>query len=551
MNLINDVILKFFKEEKVNSSIIFILSICVNIIQTNGISTIIAKIMNSVNNIHKPDQKVEVYKFLKYFVMLSLLYLTLYYLFKLFQNKLLTKLRQWIRLELITIVLNHNNENFTDKNFIELSSPINRLANMCFMFVSDLLSFILPNFVFLIVIFCYFFYKDYYSGTLFLISNVLILIYIFMVFPKMADKNEKYETSVLNNENYLLELLNNVDKVVYRGQTTNELNIFNNITEGTIDKSYIFYSFMNEQVSILNLSMYLIIFAFLYYNTSKLIKKETTVISFITFVTIIILYRDRMGFMFQQITEFMEFTGRANGVLGYFSDIEVLSKSIYENKELKFDKIVFEDVSFKYTTKRDYTLKNFNMQLNLQNKIIGITGQSGSGKSTILKLLLKMYSKYDGNIYIDNVNIRSIDPEYIRNKIIYVNQNFKLFDRLIIENIMYGCTHNNTCDENLKNIMKKYKKINELFRENNIYTTRVGPLGEKLSGGQKVVVSIIAGLISPSVGLILDEPTVGLDGELKKDVLNLIKDYKQQKKFIIIVTHDSDVYKILDDKREI
>jgi ABC-type bacteriocin/lantibiotic exporter with double-glycine peptidase domain len=214
--------------------------------------------------------------------MLSLLYLILYYLFKLFQNKLLTKLRQWIRLELITIVLNHNNENFTDKNFIELSSPINRLANMCFMFVSDLLSFILPNFVFLIVIFCYFIYKDYYSGALFLIFNVILLIYIFMVFPKMAEKNEKYETSVINNENYLLELLNNVDKVVYRGQTTKELNIFNNITEGTIDKSYIFYSFMNEQVSILNFSMYLIIFAFLYYNTNQLIKKKTTVISFIT-----------------------------------------------------------------------------------------------------------------------------------------------------------------------------------------------------------------------------------------------------------------------------
>lgn len=551
MQLINDVIFKFFKEEKITSSIIFILSICVNIIQTNGISTIIAKIMNAVNNIDKSTQQVEVYKLLKYFVMLSLLYLTLYYLFKLFQNKLLTKLRQWIRLELITIVLNHNNENFTDKNFIELSSPINRLANMCFMFVSDLLSFILPNFVFLIVIFCYFIYKDYYSGILFLISNLLILIYIFIVFPKMVEKNEKYETSVINNENYLLELLNNVDKVVYRGQTSNELNIFNNITEGTIDKSYIFYSFMNEQVSILNLAMYLIIFAFLYYNTGKLIKKETTVISFITFVTIIILYRDRMGFMFQQITEFMEFTGRANGVLGYFSDIDILTKSVYESKELKFDKVVFENVSFKYNTKREYTLKNFNLQLNLQNKIIGITGQSGSGKSTIMKLLLKMYSKYDGNIYIDNVNIRDIDPEYIRNKIIYVNQNFKLFDRLIIENIMYGCAHDETCNANLKNIMNKYKKINELFKENDIYTTRVGPLGEKLSGGQKVVVSIIAGLISPSIGLILDEPTVGLDGELKKDVLNMIRDYKKQKKFILIVTHDSDVYKILDDKREI
>jgi ABC-type bacteriocin/lantibiotic exporter with double-glycine peptidase domain len=504
-----------------------------------------------VNNINKPDQVGEVYKLLKYFVMFSMLYLVLYYLFKVFQNRLLTKLRQWIRLELITIVLNHNNENFTDKNFIELSSPINRLANMCFMFISDLLSFILPNFVFLLVIFCYFIYKDYYSGLLFLLFNLLILVYIYLVFPSMVEKNEKYESSVLENENYLLELLNNVDKVVYRGQTSNEIGIFNDITAGTIDKSYVFYSFMNEQVSLLNLSMYLILFSFLYYNTRKLIKKETTVIYFITFVTIIILYRDRMGFMFQQVTEFMEFTGRANGVLGYFSDITILSKPPYKNQELAFDKVRFENVTFKYDTKDETTIKKLNLQFNLQNKIIGITGQSGSGKSTIIKLLLKMYSKYHGNIYIDDVNIRDIDPEYIRKKIIYVNQNFKLFDRLIIENIMYGCSHDETCKQNLSNIMKKYKKINELFKDNDIYTTRVGPLGEKLSGGQKVVVSIIAGLISPSVGLILDEPTVGLDGELKTDVLNLIRDYKKQKKFILIVTHDSDAYKILDERKDI
>lgn len=551
MNLIFEILKKFFSEEKMNSFIIILLSVGVNLIRTNALSSIIAKIVNSVNNINKNEHKNNMYVLIKYFVFFSVLYLIFDYIYKLFQNKLLTKLRQWIRLQLAIVILKHNNENFTDKNFIKLSAPINRISNVCFMFVSDLLSFILPNVVFLLLIFIYFMYKDLYSGTLFLFSNILILMYIIMIFPKVMEKNEKYETSVVDNESHLLELLNNLDKIVYRGQTTNEIEIFDGITEKTIEKSYDFYSYMNDQITIMNWMVYLVIFVFFYYNTNKVIKKEITPIFYITFVTIIVLYRDKMKLMLQQLTEFVEFAGRAKGVLDNFEDIKLLEETVYQNRKLKFDKIKFENVSFKYKTKDTKTIQNFNFELNTQNKIIGITGQSGRGKTTIVKLLLKMYTEYDGNIYIDDVNIRDIEPEYLRKNIIYVNQHFKLFDRLIIENMMYGCSHDKVCDENLKSIMNKYPKINELFKDNDIYTTRVGPLGEKMSGGQKVIVSIIAGLISPSVGLILDEPTIGLDGELKMDVLNLIKEYKKNKKFIIIITHDKEVYKILDEKREI
>jgi ATP-binding cassette subfamily B protein len=550
MNLILEIILKYVNEEKYYFTFITMLSIAVSVVQTNGISSVVAKIVNIVNELDNKQKKHEIYMLFKYFVLLSVLYLFLNYVYKTFQNKLLTKLRQWMRLELISTVLKHNNENFSDKNFIQLNSPINRISNMSFMFVSDLLSFILPNIVFLFVVFTYFLYRDLGSGIVFVILNFIIFFYIWIIFPIIIEKNKQYEKSVVSNESHLLELLNNVDKVVYRGQTDNEINNFHEITSKTIDKSYAFYSYMNNQILLLNFLMHFIIFCFFYYNIHKLLKNDTTPILFITFVTIIILYRDRMGFIFQQITEFVEFTGRTNGVLDNFQDIKLFSNIKYDDKVLKFDKIKFDNVTFKYKTKDVSVIKNFNLELDIRNKIIGITGQSGRGKSTVVKLLLKMYNDYEGDIYIDDVNIRNINPDYIRKNIIYVNQNFKLFDRLIVENIMYGCSHNESCDENLKYIMNKYKKINELFKDNDIYTTRVGPLGEKMSGGQKVVISIITGLISPSIGLILDEPTVGLDGDLKMEVLNLIKEYKKNKKFILIITHDTDVHKILDEKRD-
>jgi ATP-binding cassette, subfamily C, bacterial LapB len=167
-----------------------------------------------------------------------------------------------------------------------------------------------------------------------------------------------------------------------------------------------------------------------------------------------------------------------------------------------------------------------------------------------MKLVLKMYNKYTGNIYIDGVNVKDIDPDYIRQNITYVNQNSKLFDKIVFENMMYGCSDDETCKNNLDYILKKYKKINELFKNIDIYNKKAGSLGENLSGGQRQVVNIIGGLINPSKILLLDEPTNALDKDLKNDILALIADFKQHKKCIMIITHDKDVHSLFDQHIE-
>jgi ATP-binding cassette subfamily B protein len=547
MNLIFHLLSKFFKEEYITTIMILITSILVNIIQTSSISSITANIINTV----KEGQPTEIYALLQSFVGFSLLFLFVFYLYKLFQNKLVTKLLQWIRLELATLVMKHNNEDFSDKNFIKLNAPVNRISSVCFMFVSDLFTFILPIMAFIIVICGYFTYHDPLMGSIFILLNIIILTYTYFILPSIIRKNEEYEKQFTDNESYFLEILNNMDKIVYRGQTKNEIQEYKTKIKKTIEKSHIFYSYMNNQATFISVFIYFIIFAFLYYNTNKIIHKEMSIVLYITFITIILLYRDKMAVFSQQIVDFVEFSGRANGVLEHFKDIQYEFQPFYENKELEFNKITFQNVFFKYRTKNEYAVNNLSLEFHLNNKIIGITGKSGRGKSTFMKLLLKMYKEYKGDIFIDDVNIRELDPDYIRKNIVFVNQNSKLFDRLIVENMMYGCSKESSCNNHLEKIMKTYPKIRELFRENDIYSTMVGSLGEKMSGGQRVVISIITGLITPSVGLILDEPTNGLDGILKNEILQLIQSYKKHKKFIFIITHDKDVYRILDERKEL
>lgn len=97
------------------------------------------------------------------------------------------------------------------------------------------------------------------------------------------------------------------------------------------------------------------------------------------------------------------------------------------------------------------------------------------------------------------------------------------------------------------NIILKYPKINQLYKNVDIHNHSSGPLGENLSGGQRQIVNIIGGLINPSKILILDEPTNALDPELKEELIQLIRDFKQYKKCIIIITHDSAVHSIFDE----
>lgn len=536
---------KFFDEEKMNIILMIITSFIINLFQTNGISHITATIIESIQN----NDKNKVIEFFKYFIIISVIYLALYNVYKHYQNKLLTKLRQWMRHQLTRILLLVNNENLSEINFTRLNSPINRISSVCFMVFNDIITYILPNITFLMIISIYFLYTNLIYGSLFIIGNILLFIYFLFIWKTILNDNEEYEKYVNANESYLMEILNNIDKIIYRGQINNEINIFNDKTNKSIDMAFKFYSNTNFHGIIMNIIIFFTLFACIGYLILLKFEKKIDVTIFITFFTILLLYRDKMITIIQQIPDFIEFLGRSDSVLKYFKnmeDYEEVYNKKYKNVDLKFETIKFEDVNFKYKMNNNYLFENLNIKFNTNNKIIGITGLSGNGKSTFVKLILKLYKCSGGKITIDDENIDDIDSEYIRTNITYVNQNSKLFDKKIIENILYGCNDIDKCNNHLTDIMQ-YQKIKELYKNIDIYNKQSGSLGENLSGGQRQIVNIISGLVNPSKILILDEPTNALDPNLKKELLGVIKDFKKHKKCIIIITHDRDVYPLFDE----
>jgi ATP-binding cassette subfamily B protein len=270
---------------------------------------------------------------------------------------------------------------------------------------------------------------------------------------------------------------------------------------------------------------------------------------------VLTIFREKLIYVFDQVPDFIGYMGRTDIAMKYFDHInvhldDVLNKDKLNASEIPFQKVNFENVYYRYKNGK-YIFQDANYELNLDNnKIIGITGPSGAGKSTFVKLMSRMYPCERGRIFIDNVDIQNIDPLYLRKNITYVNQTSKLFDRKVIKNMLYGCNDEKKCLYFLKKIMD-YPNISKLYGSMDIEKKDSGLLGENLSGGQRQVVNMIGGLINPSKILILDEPTNALDPELKKEVIEMIKDFKHYKKCILIITHDKDVMNIFDKQMRI
>ncbi|CEO07740.1 ABC transporter ATP-binding protein [Paraclostridium sordellii] len=192
--------------------------------------------------------------------------------------------------------------------------------------------------------------------------------------------------------------------------------------------------------------------------------------------------------------------------------------------------IKVENVKFSYSKDR-LALDNINLIFE-KNKKYAIVGESGCGKSTLIKMIMRYYTKYEGNIVIDNKNLNSIYSSDLYKNISMIQQNVFMFDDSIKENIKLFSNHSD--DEVIKSC-DRAGLMGLINRLGNGIDSLVGENGNRLSGGEKQRVAIARALINEAKVLILDESTSALDNEtaynLEKSLLKL-KDLT-----MIVVTH--------------
>jgi len=210
----------------------------------------------------------------------------------------------------------------------------------------------------------------------------------------------------------------------------------------------------------------------------------------------------------------------------------------------------FNNMSFRFEKKESDVLKNINFKI-YKNDIVGLIGQSGSGKSTFLKLLMGFYPPYKGKIFLDNIEmINSLDVW--QNSIGYVPQKLLLLD----ESILFNITLDRNIDIKNNKHLKKIFEISSLsdFVSYSKLNKKIGERGSKISGGQAQRISIARALYNNPSTLILDEPTANLDRKTGIKILKNIKNHCKNNRIVIVTHNEKDlficnkIFKIIDKK---
>ena len=196
------------------------------------------------------------------------------------------------------------------------------------------------------------------------------------------------------------------------------------------------------------------------------------------------------------------------------------------------------DLFFKYKEGKDNYIKGMSFEIK-PGEHIGVVGRLGSGKSTIVNLLLKFYNVNDGMIFIDGVDINRLDVKNLREMIALVPQDNLLFSDTITNNI--GFSKESVTEEEIVDVAKRASIYNDVMKFENKFETVSGERGVTLSGGQKQRISIARAYLKDAPILILDDSLSAVDTKTEEELLKSLKENRQNKTTILVSSRVSTV----------
>ncbi|MFA6647441.1 MAG: ABC transporter ATP-binding protein [Candidatus Izemoplasmatales bacterium] len=275
---------------------------------------------------------------------------------------------------------------------------------------------------------------------------------------------------------------------------------------------------------------YILAFA---YGTYLIINQAISVGELVTFVSYVGMLLNpiiSMSSVFSQINNATISVDRYDEIIQAIPEVHDETSPI---SIIDFNTIDFKNVTFKYPFDRNPVIKNIDFEIH-KGETVGVVGPTGSGKSTLIRQLLREFNVTGGEIFIDNVPIHEYKIEDVRNLVGYVPQEYMLFKKRVNENILIG--NPNARSEDLD----KAVKIADFEKDINFLTdgirTMVGESGNTLSGGQKQRLSIARALVKDPQILILDDSLSAVDGTTEQNIIEHLKESRQGKTNII-VTH--------------
>jgi len=370
------------------------------------------------------------------------------------------------------------------------------------------------------------------NAILFYISLVVIILYAIIIFIYKKPLENVNRDVMENNarvQSYLKESIdgietvkaNRIEAIAKDKNNTKFTRLINSVFKNSVIST--------SQDSICSLIELVGIVIILWVGFGMVISNQVTIGSLITFYALLAYFTEPIKNLIS-LQPMMQTAIIAAERLNDILDITLEDKEAKQDVKISFNNISFSNIDFRYGN-HDLVLKNVSFEINKGEKV-AIIGESGCGKTTLAKLLLKFYQAEKGKILIDGKDLSLVQTNDIRDNISYIDQNTFLFCDTVKNNLTFGNEDLN--DEDIKKACND-AKADEFIQELPFgYDTFLDENGKNLSGGQRQRLAIARALLRKPKLIIFDEATSNLDTKTESAIKDTIFDLNKEMTCIII-----------------
>ncbi|MBM7709920.1 ABC transporter ATP-binding protein [Enterococcus lemanii] len=414
-----------------------------------------------------------------------------------------------------------------------LENDINRISDFLIFGLKDILSQILSLLVTITILF----YVDWRIG---IISIAVIPFYglLPMIFkPQLVSLNTDVQNRVTDMNSLIQDILSGIIQIRIFNKQKHFLNRLKSVSTNLIDKKTR-YIVIQKLASATIIIYWLAMLLVLWIGGYQVLNGSLT----IGVLLVLINYIDRIEWPVSRVSEvyseyqsYLISRNRLNVILEKESK-DKLSENLKNISLETIDQIRFDNLTFSYPNSKKNTFKNIDICLNKGDSICFV-GDSGTGKSTLLKLLFGFHQATEGNIYINGSSIDDVNLIQFREKVGYLSQESYLFEMSLLDNILIGSVGDDSEDEVILAAQRAgaHSFITEL---DNGYQTIYGKDGVDLSLGQKQRIALSRIFLRNPDVIILDEPTSSLDKKNTDQIIDSIIHNYGDDKIVVLITHN-------------
>ena len=415
----------------------------------------------------------------------------------------------------------------------DLMNRISEDVSKVRMYAGPALMYSVTNITLLVVTLSYMFYSAPTLALYAIAPLPFLSIAIYKLSAAIHKKSTIVQQYLSKLTSFTQESFSGISVVKAYGIESRIVKNFNILSEGSKDKNIdlakvqaLFFPLM---ILLIGLSNILVIYIGGKQFINGEIKQLGTIVEFLIYVNMLTWPVAVIGWVTSMVQQAEASQKRINEFLNEKPAIENCVET-----ETKINGVIeFNNLSFTYSDTNITALKNISFKVN-PGETLAILGNTGSGKSTILELIGRLYEVDNGQLKVNNKNIKDLNISSLRGSIGYVPQDAFLFSDSILNNIKFG--KENASNEEVFEAAKKASVHENIIGFNKGYKTILGERGITLSGGQKQRVSIARAIIKDPQILLLDDCLSAVDTETEEQILNNIETLLKNKT-IIIVSH--------------